>query len=148
MSLAQPDDHMVIPRLLPDGSVVMDHQAADAVDELRRYDPRCSLVRNTVAGRWEIWRRNEDGSQSKVGSMGGARVPHPSVMVRQLAEHDTRRGYDPVADIFAADERRRKADSAALEESIGDGPDKLHWALSKDLGLAAARPIPLSGRRT
>lgn len=155
MGIAAPDDHLLVPRALPEGTVVWEHQdsAGEAVEKLRQYDPRCSLALTREPGkpvRWEIWRRNEDGSQNRVGSIEQEKCPHPDRMIRQLAEHDTRRGYDPVADIFAADDAREAESARVFGEWAEEQGDKLHHALSHDLSghAPAVRPIALSGRNT
>lgn len=145
------DVYPLVQKLLPDGTAIWEEQgkAKDVLDALRAYDPRCSLARNFAEGAWEIWRKNEDDSQARVGRFVAQFLPEPGQVVASLAAHDTRRGYDPMAAVVAADAARRKARDDAFDDETGDTPDKMHRALVDEMSahMPAARPIPLSSGR-
>lgn len=132
--------HLIAPSQVGDGRMVWQETSGDVasvVDQLRAYDDRLSLVRNLAENQWEVWRSCEDGEPRRVASRKGTQVPHGPSLIRFLAEHDTRRGFDPIADLEkhnAAVDRARDSDlDARFEESA----DKLAWAIGRDLGMPA-----------
>lgn len=134
--------------MLPDGTVVFEERgkAADVDAALKAYDPRCWLLRNHTEGAWEIWRANEDGTQGRVGSWRHELLPHPMQVVADLAAHDTRRGYDPLAAHDALDAARERAEDAAAEEIALASADRLHYEWVDEISshAPAARPLSLA----
>lgn len=145
---------LILPRELPNGSV--EWAAADDSQEIGRRlregdatlgwpgDPDLTLVRNTVKGRWEVWRRHEDGSASIVMQRSGDRLPGTG-LICAVRDHDTR-----LVDVLGDIDRHNDALDAARREraraQTEDAADKLAWALGKDLDLpaAAGKVFPLS----
>lgn len=140
--------HLIAPRALPDGRVAWSEAGGDVgavVDALRAYDPRLSLVRNNTDGCWEVWRQCEDEEPRKVGSRPGVHVPNGPKLVESLAARDTRRGFDPVADIDKMNAAAFADEDRAFDELAEDKADRLAYALGKDLGepMADGRMIRL-----
>lgn len=152
MGLTRPSDRLIAAGFLPDGTVEFTEPGAaeECVRLLREYDPDCSLVRNIAAGAWEVWRKCEDGVDRKIGSLVQERVPHGSILVAQLAAHDTRRGHDPMASVDKQNEALARERARVESDRHDELGDKLHHALSRDLSphSPATRPIPLGdGKR-
>lgn len=150
MGIATPE--FVIPSgRLPDGRITFEaHRDTDGlVEALTNYDPALSLVRNVRAHRWEVWRMCEDNRPRCIAKIAQDPVPAKNQLLAQLAAYDTRRGFDPVADIQRAEdleERRRDRD---FDDEASDLGDKLHHALAHDLHAhaPAVRPIFLGNSR-
>lgn len=144
------DLYPLVSKLLPDGSVVMEERgkAGAVIAALKAYDYRTSLVRNFRTKTWEIWRRNEDESQSRIGTWRGEFLPEPDQVVRNLQEHDTRLGYDPLVAHAAAEALRQKHADADFEAQTLDTFDRVHYEMVDDDSIAphapAVRPIYLS----
>lgn len=153
MSHAATPGFVIPERMLPDGSIQWaphNGTPGDLVRRIEEYDPRLSLVMNTKKDRWELWRMGEDGKARRIGSLASLdRLPNGDQLIAQIAAYDTQRGYDPVADMVAADEKHLAQSRSELADQQEDSADKLHWALANDLSshAPAARPIPLGGRR-
>lgn len=98
-------------------------------------DPRLSLVRNIPAGRWEVWRANEDGTQTSVWHRVGDEYPGLEV-ISDLQSTDSRR-IDALVAVEAHNAKIEADRDAKIRENLGDGPDRLAWALAKDLDLPA-----------
>lgn len=145
MGLSTPPSGLAVANALPDGSVVWTDTAGDVgrvVELLREYDPDLRLVRNNRDERWEVWLGNQ-----RICRRDGMHVPDGHKLVAFIAAHDTRRGFDPIADVDrhnAAVDRARDQEAAEVFE---DKADRLAHALGKDLDLPAqdGRLYPLSG---
>lgn len=142
--------HLIAPSSLPDGSVVWNETGGDVglvVTMLREYDPRLSLVRNNSAGQWEVWRQCEDEVARHICSRKGTHVPNGPALINFLASHDTRRGFDPIADVEAANVAAQAAQDREFDEHAEDKADKLAFALGRDLGepMQDGRLIRLGG---
>lgn len=138
-------------RALPDGSfeaVATAGDVADCSQKLRAYDERLSLVRNVLEKRWEVWRLCEDGESRRVGQLKQDRVPNGDRLLADLMAHDTRCGYDPVAETLAHNNKIDKAIRDRHDDELGEAGDKLAFALGRDLDEPAqdGRLYPLSGR--
>lgn len=150
MGLATPSDHLIAARFLPDGSVVMEETGGavgETIAAIRAYDPRVSLVRNTELDRWELWRLCEDGVPRRVGSRSGARVPHGATLVAHLAEHDTQRGYDPIAAVDAHNAAVDRERDRVFDDFAEEHADKLAHALGRDTGepMQSGRFVRIGG---
>lgn len=128
--------NLIAPRAMPDGRVEWAEAGGDVgqvVADLRAYDPRLSLVRNFELGQWEVWRQNEDEVARRICSRPGDHVPNGPGLIRFLAEHDTRRGYDPVSAVAAENAAVDRAKADRFDEISEDKADRLAHALAKDL---------------
>lgn len=148
--------HLIAPREKPDGTVSWEEQQPELARRIRDGDAnlgwlgdeRLSLHLNmthepdpvnapgVTVGRWEVWRRHDDGTSSVVCHMVGDR-PNADSLIRGLARNDSRTRDLAVEmiDTRAAHEAER---SRRFREHAEDKADKLHWALSRDLGEPAA----------
>lgn len=134
------EPHLIAPSQVGDGRMVWQETTGDVatvIDALRAYDPRLSLVRNVADDLWEVWRMCEDEVPRRIASRPGARFPHGPSLVRFIAEHDTRRGFDPVADVQAHNDAVDAAKLARDDDRNEAAADKLAWALGRDLDMPA-----------
>lgn len=150
MGVLAPNSHLVAPAQLPDGTTVWSEAGGDVgvvVQMLREYDTRLNLCRSNVRDCWEVWRQCEDGEARRVASRPGTHVPNGPSLVAFLAAHDTQRGYDPVADTFAYNDRVDADRAAVAGERFEDKADRLAFALGRDLDEPAqsGRLYPLGG---
>lgn len=132
--------HLIAPSQVGDGRTVWHETSGDVatvVECLRAYDDRLSLVRNVADNTWEVWRLCEDGEARRIAHRPGARFPNGPSLVRFIAEHDTRRGYDPVADTIAHNDRIDAERAARHDERAEQAADKLALALGRDLDMPA-----------
>lgn len=128
--------HLIAPRALPDGRVAWAETQGDVgavVTMLREYDPRCSLVRDNAANQWEVWRQCEDEEPRRLCSRPGEHVPNGPHLIAHLAKHDTRRGFDPIKDVDAANAAINAERDRHFDELAEDKADRLAHALAKDL---------------
>lgn len=144
------DEYPLVPRQLPDGTMVWEERgkARDVIAALRAYDERCSLVRNFEDATWEIWRKNEDGTQGRVGVWRQEYLPEPLQVVASLHAHDTRRGYDPIAALARKESERQLSIDATLTEIAEASADRVHYELVDEISAhaPAARPISTGPR--
>lgn len=138
-------------RALPDGrfeAVATGGDIADCVAKLRAYDPALSLVRNVVEGAWEVHRVCEDGETRRVGRLKAERVPNGDRLLADLFAHDTRKGYDPIADLDRHNAAVDKAHTDSVDDQMGEAGDRLAHALGRDLDEPAqsGRVYPLGNR--
>lgn len=131
--------HLIAPRQLPDGNILWEETGGDVgetVARLRAYDPRCSLELRPPH-EWLITRLCEDGERRVVGRRVSERVPHGDRLVAELASHDTRRGYDPIADVDAHNDKIDASNAQKLSDETEGHADHLAWALGRDLSEPA-----------
>jgi hypothetical protein len=158
--------HLIAPREKPDGTVSWEEQEPDLAERIRKGDAnigwlgdeRLSLHLNLkyqpdpdehpeiVLPRWEVWRRHDDGTSSVVCHFVGQR-PSADSLIRGLARNDSRTRNIAV-EMLEARGAREAREIAAFAEHCEDKADKLHFALSKDLGepFASGRIVRLGGR--
>lgn len=142
----------LLPRELPDGTVVWDEHL-DITNRLRGGDPTLgwagdeglTLCRNVKEGRWEVWRRCEDGEARLVLTKRGQQLKFDQLL-RMLGQADSRH-RDVLGEMDAhnaAVEREQQREFDDHHEAAGD---KLAWALGRDLGepMQDGRVVPVSG---
>lgn len=130
------------PHFQPDGGMI--EIDSDLIDALHNGysplgwegDPLLFLAWNRQTQRMELWRHNlhRDGKAGLVmrGPVGG-RVADMNI-IRFLVEHDTRRGYDPVADYKAHNAKREKDLMDTQRDKMGEAAERLYYGFQKDIG--------------
>jgi hypothetical protein len=102
-------------------------------------DPHLSLVLNASVGVWELWRRNPDNHDApplKIATCPNKGKMPGDELIRALISWDTRR-HNRLDQIDAENAAIQKARDDTFHEEMQAAGDKLHWALSKDLGIPA-----------
>lgn len=131
---------MIRPHFQPDGGIVeIDTEVQKALTEGYaplgwEGDPRLFLAWNRGTQRMELWRNCEDGvCRLIVRSRPGQRVVDMN-LVHFLVTHDPRRGYDPAADVLAANKQARRSAIDDQRDKMGEAAERLYWGLQKDIG--------------
>lgn len=130
------------PHFQPDGGMIeIDSELVDALQNGYsplgwEGDPLLFLAWNRQTQRMELWRHNlaGDGKAGLVmrGPVGG-KVADMNI-IRFLVEHDTRRGYDPAAEIRAHNDKVI-ADAKSVErDKMGEAAERLYHGFQKDMG--------------
>lgn len=97
-------------------------------------DPNLFLAWNRQTQRMELWRWNDvyQGKASLImRSKPGMRVADMNI-IHFLVQHDTRRGYDPVADIQKHNAATRKAHLETQRDKMGEAADRVLHGFLKD----------------
>lgn len=130
------------PHFQPDGTMIeIDSGLVDALHNGYaplgwEGDPQLFLAWNRAEQRMELWRHNLDGT-GKAGLImrgrPGMRVADMNI-IKFLVTHDTRRGYDPVADYKAHNAKRNKDLQDAQRDKMGEAAERLYHGFQKDIG--------------
>jgi hypothetical protein len=133
-------------RALPDGRYEY-AETSRIIDKLRdgdptlgwEGDPTLSLVLNTQEGVWELWRQNaerHDAPPVKIATCPNKGMMPGDELIRAVMSWDSRRHnrYQQIENENASLMKRRNDE---FHEDMQAAGEKLHWALSKDLGMPA-----------
>lgn len=105
------------------------------IDQLEAIDPRLALYleedpSGAARSRWVLERLGEDGEYHRVcHSKPGADL---QALPGVLLAHDTQRGYDPLAETIAHNERVSEENRRAHNEKLAAAFDKVAWGWDKD----------------
>ncbi|MGH9266732.1 MAG: hypothetical protein ACRD0D_00990 [Acidimicrobiales bacterium] len=111
-------------------------------------DRRLCLYADRLRSRWALMRLEADGRYriSRVTGMaavGG--VDLVGALLLWLVAHDRRRGYDPMAEVAAAEAAVERAGDAELDDwALNEGSPRLRRALEAD-GVSTGGPVHAAG---
>jgi len=120
--------------------VRIDHPCADWI---RRdlHDPRFALYANTRPDvyTWELWRLEHDGvyrlSNSWPGKAHAIGPDFARTAVEWVYAHDTRRGYDPLADVEEHERQLARRRDRDFSDFTQDWADHYLWPALRKAGL-------------
>lgn len=128
------------------GAVRVDHPVVDAIQQGIGWwegDPRLALYADAKRGMWLLYRLEHDGVYRLEGHQ---RQPLPgqrgmtlgedllNTILTHYAEHDLRRGFDPIAQLDAHnDAREAQLDAELSDFAVNDFADRFRFALRKEL---------------
>jgi hypothetical protein len=130
--------------------VRIDHPCADWI-RADLHDPRFALYANTRPDRntWELWRLEHDGRYRQSNAWDGkANAIGPEfarTVIDWVYAHDTRRGYDPVADIDQHERTRERRLDRDFSDYTQDFADTYLWPALRKAGLHRHVPTTVHG---
>lgn len=139
------------------GMLRVDHPTLDpltqgAADLGWEGDPRLVVYLNQLTDRFFLYRLEDDNQYRGVAQLpaGGEITPaNVNQLCRMLVRTDQRRGFDPVADIVAAQDAYQRKAAADRQAFIEGWADKFHYTLARSHlpGIDISRPRLTTSRR-
>lgn len=108
-------------------------------------DSRLAIYLHLQSQRFILYRLESDGEYRGIARLPiGAEITPASInsLITRLIEIDSRRGFDPGADVEKAQAKAEKARLANLSAQIAEVGDKLHFGLARQYlpGIDVFRP--------
>lgn len=95
-------------------------------------DDRLVIYLHLESKTFVLWRLEADGEYRTVAQFSGViDAENVNRLCQRLVRIDTRRGFDPYADVIAAEDKKAADKDARLREASDAFADKLHFGLAR-----------------
>ena len=104
----------------------------ELADDLRMFDPRLTLAYHGQQKRWELWRF--EGGKYNLVCRSRPGLPFPKGLLEELQMRDSRRGYDPAAEVQAHNDAIDREKDRQHDELTHEVASRVAWSIKKDIG--------------